>query len=697
VCTGTGTQDDDDTVTLELGESLTCTITNDDIQPLVTVTKTVNPWSDPGRFNLLIDGTEYATNVGDGGSTGQVGIDAGNRTISETGGTVPPTDLANYTTTIDCGPAGSGIGASLNITLNPGDVVNCVITNTVNDDDDDGIPDFLDCSSVHSDRVVDPNDLLAAYLPPDRRHDTLQEAVNAAADNDVIVMVANTTENVEIGGTGAGAAAAGKDLRIIGCGHKIWAADSGLPVIHIFNNAGADDSGNGHGEADIHVDDLDVLGGSIGYLVETSDPGANDTDTMLKAIRATNNGVGVVIIGNGNELRGANGINYNSAGGVQVWGDANDINNNRIEANTGVGLAVTGSSNEVEKNIIVGNALDGLTVDGDANKVDENDVFDNGGHGIVVSGDWNSLKKNEAGDAGQGNGGDGINVAGMGNEITESDVFANAGRGIYVSGTANVLRKNQVGDSGKGNGSGISVAGDGNEVTENDIFANAGTGLTVNGDGNTLKKNDVGDKGKGNAGDGIYLTGNGNTVGKDIDQNNVFANTGSGIVVIGNNNWLNKNDVGDKDKGNGGDGIRVVGYGNKLTENDSFANGGDGFDISGGTAAAPNVLLKNNAGKKGAGNMGNGFRVAGVGNGKTNPVELDQNTAKANKLNGFYVTGTAMQLSKNISGGKKDDDNGDWEFLVAAGNWNMSGNKANDKTVAGSSGSVFPTAGQGTP
>ena len=54
------------------------------------------------------------------------------------------------------------------------------------------------------------------------RYTTLQAAVNAAVDNDVITMYGNTIENVIIG-NGSGRPSGGKDLRIIGCGHKVTA------------------------------------------------------------------------------------------------------------------------------------------------------------------------------------------------------------------------------------------------------------------------------------------------------------------------------------------------------------------------------------------------------------------------------------------------------------------------------------------
>jgi hypothetical protein len=685
--------------TAELGGTYTCTLTNDDIQPTVTVTKKVVPAGDPGRFNLLINGTAYATNVGDTGTTGVVGVDAGLRTISETAGTVPPTNLANYTSAINCGAKGSGSGTSLNITLNPGDIVTCTITNSIQDADGDGIPNFLDCSTVKANRVVDPAGSLAAYLPLSVRHMTLQAAVNAAADNDVIEVYANTTDNVEIGGAGVGAASAGKDLRIIGCGHRITAAVASKPVINILSNAGKNDGNTGAGEADIHIEDLDVKGGSYGYMVQTSKPGTNNTNTLLKSIRSTSNGVGVSIVGNGNELRGANSISLNTSGAVQVNGNNNTIRNNRIEQNTGIGIAVSGGAILIKENTVTGNSGTGIVVVGCAsNTVLTNDVYSNGG-GIVLSGPSSFVTDNNVGDLGKGNAGDGINVNSNSTQIVGNDIYANTGRGIVVAGNSNAIRQNDVGDKSKGNGAGgIVVNGNSNEVSENDVIANTGHGINVTGNTNTVMKNDVGDMNKGNTGDGIRLTGDGNTVGKGVDQNNVFGNGGSGIVVMGNNNTLSKNDVGEKGKGNGGDGIRVVGYGNTLSENDSYANGGDGFDISGGTASKPNVLVKNNAGKTGAGNGANGFLISGTGNPKAKPTELDQNTAKGNTLNGFYLTGTGMDLSKNTSGGNGGDDNGDYEFLFSStGNWNLGGNKYNSTSIAGSTPAAFASGGLGTP
>jgi hypothetical protein len=107
------------------GEEKTCTITNDDISPTLTVNKTVVPVSDSGLFNLRIDGATAGTgaNAGDGGTTGAVPVLAGAHTVSETAGT--NTTLSDYISAIggDCATNGS-------ITLALGQNKTCTITNT---------------------------------------------------------------------------------------------------------------------------------------------------------------------------------------------------------------------------------------------------------------------------------------------------------------------------------------------------------------------------------------------------------------------------------------------------------------------------------------------------------------------------------------------------------------------------------------
>ncbi|MCW1949664.1 MAG: hypothetical protein KIH89_004475, partial [Candidatus Shapirobacteria bacterium] len=112
-CAGTITNSD-------LGKTKTCTITNDDIAPQLKVVKKV-VGNNSDRFSLKINNTEYATDIGDNGSTGFITVNAGTATFSETAKNNNLNDYAvTYSTGCDNGQ----------ITLLPGDVKTCTITNT---------------------------------------------------------------------------------------------------------------------------------------------------------------------------------------------------------------------------------------------------------------------------------------------------------------------------------------------------------------------------------------------------------------------------------------------------------------------------------------------------------------------------------------------------------------------------------------
>jgi hypothetical protein len=254
----------------------------------------------------------------------------------------------------------------------------------------------------------------------------------------------------------------------------------------------------------------------VGYLVETSKTAGAGTDTLLKAVRATGNAVGIRVAGNGNEVRGANGVNANAGVGIDVIGDRNLVTDSRVQGNLGSGIA--------------------------------------------VHGDGNAVKTNSVGDAGTGNGGAGIDVTGGTNTVQENSVLANQGGGVAVAGNANVLLKNLVGDSGKGNtGTGVRVTGYGNTLQENRVFANTGDGIAVaggtSGKPNVLYKNAAGDRGKGNGGNGISVDslGNGNSSPVEIELNTVKANRGIGIRVIGTGHQLKDNASGGTGGFPGGD------------------------------------------------------------------------------------------------------------------------------------------------
>jgi uncharacterized repeat protein (TIGR01451 family) len=100
-------------------------------QGTIEVKKVLSPATDPGKFNLAVDVETQASNVGDGGTTGQVTVWAGDHTASEAAGTA--TDLANYSSTYSCSNGQEGTGISISdITVSAGDHIVCTFTNTRN-------------------------------------------------------------------------------------------------------------------------------------------------------------------------------------------------------------------------------------------------------------------------------------------------------------------------------------------------------------------------------------------------------------------------------------------------------------------------------------------------------------------------------------------------------------------------------------
>ena len=129
VCVG-GTQTNG-SITLAVGQTATCTITNDDIAPRLRVVKNLVPTSDTGLFNLQIDGVTAGTgaNAGHNGTTGFVNVTAGvQHTVGETAGT--DTVLTDYVATVSCTIAGGNPVATNAVTLALNQEATCTITNT---------------------------------------------------------------------------------------------------------------------------------------------------------------------------------------------------------------------------------------------------------------------------------------------------------------------------------------------------------------------------------------------------------------------------------------------------------------------------------------------------------------------------------------------------------------------------------------
>jgi uncharacterized repeat protein (TIGR01451 family) len=140
---------DEDDVTAET--TAKCTCANVEISGLrvpfdgtIEVIKELVPDTDPGAFNLQIDGETEFTDAGDGDSTGAVKVSAGfsddpapigdTHNVGEIAGT--DTDLADYDTEIFCedddGHTASALNAGpLDIFVEPDDAWVCTITNTI--------------------------------------------------------------------------------------------------------------------------------------------------------------------------------------------------------------------------------------------------------------------------------------------------------------------------------------------------------------------------------------------------------------------------------------------------------------------------------------------------------------------------------------------------------------------------------------
>ncbi len=111
------------------------------------VVKSLVPNTDSGRFDLKIDGTTYATNVGDGGTTGTQVVTVDNQTkthtiLEQADSSTNATSLSNYTTAVVCKDkhgtgsvvnSGAPTGATsrqLTITIAAESDVVCIFTNT---------------------------------------------------------------------------------------------------------------------------------------------------------------------------------------------------------------------------------------------------------------------------------------------------------------------------------------------------------------------------------------------------------------------------------------------------------------------------------------------------------------------------------------------------------------------------------------
>ena len=109
----------------------TCVFHNRREQGTLTVNDVLNPGSDPGRFDLNIDGSVAGTgaDVGDNGTTGSIVVDAGSHPVGASG--AGSTDMADYTASTSCVDSGGHSVAVTGGSVDVADGQNVVCTVTL--------------------------------------------------------------------------------------------------------------------------------------------------------------------------------------------------------------------------------------------------------------------------------------------------------------------------------------------------------------------------------------------------------------------------------------------------------------------------------------------------------------------------------------------------------------------------------------
>ena len=148
---------------------IVCMITNTRETGKLEVKKDLSPTTDPGKFDLQIDGTTdaNAANVGDDGTTGEETLEHRDphgrrgRRREHRPGRLPEVDRVQGTTTAPArsSPAQQRHAGPLNVHVTTGSDIVCMITNT------------RETGKLEVDEEPQPDDRPRPVRPPDRRHD----------------------------------------------------------------------------------------------------------------------------------------------------------------------------------------------------------------------------------------------------------------------------------------------------------------------------------------------------------------------------------------------------------------------------------------------------------------------------------------------------------------------------------------------
>jgi len=454
-----------------------------------------------------------------------------------------------------------------------------------------------------------------------------------------------------------------------------------------------------------------VMGNFLGTDVNGTAAGPGNGHGVVIDSTASNNTIGGTGAGAGNVISG------NSGDGIDISGDGNFVQGNKIGTNAagtaalgngisglGAGVRLGGTFNMIANNVISGNVSEGIFITVGGNMVLGNFIgtnaagtaaVGNGLSGITVQQSaGNLIRGNTVSGNGVVNGGDGINLIGsdsqgnliqanrVGTDASGAQALPNIGDGVFVTGP-----NNTIGGTGAGAGNVISsnrfgglgiqgVTPGGNQVLGNFIGTNAaGTAALGNGfagisldqtTGNVIRGNVVSGNGAGPfGGDGIDLTGSGsqgnliqaNRVGTDASGAQAVPNIGDGVSLASPNNTIGGtgSGAGNVISGNKDEGISVTGGNNSLLNNLIGTNAAGTAALGNGEAG---ISLDQTAGNVIRGNVVSGN---GVGPNGGDGIDLTGSDSQGNLIQ-------ANRVGTDASGARVVPNNGDGVSLASPNN-----------------------------
>jgi hypothetical protein len=109
-----------------VGEKVACTFTNERKTGTITVKKQLEPATDPGKFDLKVDSTKVASQVGDGGY-GSATVTTGTHTVDEYGANLG--DYVRYTKCVKGATVVAEGSGAVSVPVGYGDQIVCTVKN----------------------------------------------------------------------------------------------------------------------------------------------------------------------------------------------------------------------------------------------------------------------------------------------------------------------------------------------------------------------------------------------------------------------------------------------------------------------------------------------------------------------------------------------------------------------------------------